>query len=125
MKALRNLFTKNCMMIGAPIEGKLVSINEVSDPTFGEEIIGKGAAIIPSANQVYAPVNGKVATVFPTGHAIALVADDGEEILIHIGLDTVKLNGERSMFRRSRQLKRVTFSWRRILRRSRRQAMMS
>lgn len=94
MKALRNLFTKNCMMIGAPIEGKLVSINEVSDPTFGEEIIGKGAAIIPSANQVYAPVNGKVATVFPTGHAIALVADDGEEILIHIGLDTVKLNGE-------------------------------
>lgn len=94
MKFFQNLFTKSGIVIGAPVSGKLVSIKEVSDPTFGEEILGKGAAIIPTAGQVYAPVDGKVATVFPTGHAIALVGSDGEEILIHVGLDTVKLNGQ-------------------------------
>lgn len=94
MKLFQNLFSKGDIVIGAPIAGKLVSIKEVSDPTFGDEILGKGAAIIPSDGRVYAPVDGKVATVFPTGHAIALVGSDGEEILIHVGLDTVKLNGK-------------------------------
>lgn len=94
MKLFQNLFSKGDIVIGAPVAGKLVSIKEVSDPTFGDEILGKGAAIIPSDGRVYAPVDGKVATVFPTGHAIALVGSDGEEILIHVGLDTVKLNGK-------------------------------
>lgn len=94
MKLFKNLFAKGDMVVGAPMAGKLVSIKEVSDPTFGDEILGKGAAIIPSGNQVYAPADGKVGTVFPTGHAVAIVASDGEEILIHVGLDTVKLNGQ-------------------------------
>lgn len=94
MKLFQNLFSKGDIVIGAPVAGKLVSIKEVSDPTFGDEILGKGAAIIPSDGRVYAPVDGKVATVFPTGHAIALVGSDGEEVLIHVGLDTVKLNGK-------------------------------
>ena len=94
MKLFQNLFAKGGIVVGAPIAGKLVSIKEVSDPTFGDEILGKGAAIIPSGNQVYAPVDGKVGTAFPTGHAVAIVASDGEEILIHVGLDTVKLNGQ-------------------------------
>lgn len=94
MKLFQNLFSKGDIVIGAPVAGKLVSIKEVSDPTFGDEILGKGAVIIPSDGRVYAPVDGKVATVFPTGHAIALVGSDGEEILIHVGLDTVKLNGK-------------------------------
>ena len=94
MKLFQNLFSKGGIVVGAPMAGKLVSIKEVSDPTFGDEILGKGAAIIPSGNQVYAPVDGKVGTAFPTGHAVAIVASDGEEILIHVGLDTVKLNGQ-------------------------------
>lgn len=94
MKILQNLFAKGGIVVGAPIAGSLVSIKEVSDPTFGEEILGKGVAIIPSDNRIYAPVDGKVATVFPTGHAVAVVGNDGMEILIHVGLDTVKLNGE-------------------------------
>lgn len=94
MKILQNLFAKGGIVVGAPIAGSLVSIKEVSDPTFGEEILGKGVAIIPSNNRIYAPVDGKVATVFPTGHAVAVVGNDGMEILIHVGLDTVKLNGE-------------------------------
>ncbi len=94
MKILQNLFAKGGIVVGAPVAGSLVSIKEVSDPTFGEEILGKGVAIIPSANQICAPVDGKVATAFPTGHAVAVVGNDGMEILIHVGLDTVKLNGE-------------------------------
>lgn len=94
MKLFQNKLPKNKgIQISAPMEGKLVSIREVSDPTFSEEILGKGVAIIPSENQVFAPVDGTIRTVFPTGHAIAIVANEGAEILIHVGIDTVKLNG--------------------------------
>ena len=81
-------------IITAPVSGKLVSIKEVNDPTFSEEILGKGVAIIPSDKQICAPATGTVTTVFPTGHAAALTTDDGAGILIHIGLDTVKLDGK-------------------------------
>lgn len=81
-------------MIGAPIEGEAVPSAEISDPTFGEELLGKGMAIKPAVGKVYAPVDGTVAMVFGTKHAISLVSDGGAEILIHIGLDTVSLNGE-------------------------------
>lgn len=98
MKLFQNLFNSNAkdnsIKIGAPISGKLVSIKEVSDPTFGEEILGKGAAVIPDDGKVYAPADGTVSTVFPTGHAVAMATDDGVEILIHVGLDTVKLDGK-------------------------------
>ncbi|MCM1122557.1 MAG: PTS glucose transporter subunit IIA [Eubacterium sp.] len=95
MKLFQGLFSKdNGRKVGAPMAGKLVSIKKVSDPTFSDEIIGKGAAIIPSDNRVCAPVDGVVTTIFPTGHAAAVTGDGGEEILIHVGLDTVKLNGK-------------------------------
>ncbi len=95
MKLFQNLFTKDSgMKVGAPVAGWLVSIKEVSDPTFSDEILGKGAAIIPSDNRICAPVDGVVTTVFPTGHAAAVTGNGGEEILIHVGLDTVKLNGK-------------------------------
>lgn len=80
--------------IPAPLEGTAVNITEVNDPTFAEEILGKGAAIIPSKGSVVAPMDCEVISVFETKHAIALRAENGAEILIHIGLDTVKLGGK-------------------------------
>lgn len=82
------------IVLGAPMAGKCVSIKEVPDPTFGEEILGKGIAVIPSDGHVYAPADGTISTVFPTGHAAGLTTADGAELLIHIGLDTVELKGE-------------------------------
>ncbi|NBH32443.1 PTS beta-glucoside transporter subunit EIIBCA [Clostridiaceae bacterium] len=84
----------NAATIYAPVTGKAVSLKEVSDPTFAEEILGKGVAIIPTDGHVVSPVNGTVVTVFETLHAIGLKSDDGVEVLIHIGLDTVKLGGK-------------------------------
>jgi PTS system beta-glucosides-specific IIC component len=80
--------------IQSPINGMAVSLVEVSDPTFSQEILGKGVAIIPSDGRLVSPVKGTVDTVFETLHAIGLKADDGTELLIHIGLDTVKLEGK-------------------------------
>lgn len=94
MKLFQNLFGKGSIEVGAPVAGKCMPIKEVSDPTFGEEILGKGIAMIPSENKFYAPADGTVTTVFPTGHAVAVTSEDGVEILIHVGLDTVKLDGK-------------------------------
>ena len=80
-------------VLGAPIEGEAVESAEISDPTFGMELLGKGMAIKPAVGKVYAPVNGTVGMVFETKHAISITSEGGAEILIHIGLDTVSLNG--------------------------------
>ena len=95
MKLFQNLMGKdNGIVVESPVSGRLVSIKEVNDPTFSEEILGKGAAVIPSGNRICSPVDGTVTTMFPTGHAAAVTGDNGIEVLIHVGLDTVKLNGE-------------------------------
>ncbi len=86
--------TKKEMIISSPVKGKVVALSEVPDETFSQEMLGKGIAIIPEEKQFYAPVSGEVSVVFPTGHAIGLIGEDGTELLIHIGLDTVQLNGE-------------------------------
>lgn len=80
--------------LGAPMKGKCVSLKEVNDPTFSEEILGKGVAVIPADGTVYAPADGTITTVFPTGHAVGMTTDTGAELLIHVGLDTVKLGGK-------------------------------
>ena len=80
-------------VIGSPIEGEAVVSAEISDPTFGEELLGKGLAIKPAVGKVYAPADGTIGMVFDTKHAISMTTEGGAELLIHVGLDTVTLNG--------------------------------
>lgn len=80
--------------IQAPVSGTMVPLSEVNDPTFAQEILGKGAAVVPLENLFCAPVDGTVLMVFDTKHAISFEDEAGAEILMHVGLDTVNLKGE-------------------------------
>ncbi|MEZ3158361.1 beta-glucoside-specific PTS transporter subunit IIABC [Microbacterium sp. BWR-S6Y] len=77
-----------------PVDGTVVALSEVADAAFADGSLGKGVAIRPTSGAVYAPFDGTVVAAFPTGHAIGLRGVDGVELLIHVGLDTVKLGGE-------------------------------
>ncbi len=89
------LFAKNNNdQVFAPVAGQAVPVSEVPDPTFAEGMLGNGVAIIPSEGKVYAPCDATVDMMFTTGHAVSLVADFGAEILIHVGLETVGLEGK-------------------------------
>jgi len=81
-------------IVHAPLTGEVTPLSEVPDQVFSEKMMGDGIAIKPSQGEVRAPFNGKIQMIFPTKHAIGLVSDSGLELLIHIGLDTVKLNGD-------------------------------
>lgn len=78
----------------SPIVGEVVNLSEVNDPVFSSGVMGKGIAVKPSKGLVYAPADAEIAIAFPTGHAYGLKTDKGAEILIHIGIDTVSMNGE-------------------------------
>ncbi|VXB92203.1 phosphotransferase system (PTS) beta-glucoside-specific enzyme IIBCA component [Exiguobacterium sp. 8H] len=80
--------------VSAPLKGEVVSLESVRDEVFSSGAMGKGIAIMPSEGAVYAPFDGEIVTVYPSKHAIGLRSDTGVEVLIHIGLDTVKLNGQ-------------------------------
>lgn len=94
LKEKLNKKDSNALIIGSLLEGEVVSIKKVNDPTFADEILGKGMAIKPSKGRVVSPVDGEIGMIFKTNHAVSITSEDGIEILIHIGLDTVKLNGE-------------------------------
>jgi len=78
----------------SPIEGEIIPISEVDDQVFASKMMGEGFAVLPSDGTIKAPISGIVKMIAPTKHAIGIVADDGMELLLHLGIDTVDLNGE-------------------------------
>lgn len=80
--------------VGSPAKGQAVAISQVKDETFATEVLGRGIAVIPEEGRVVAPFDGTVSLMFDTSHAVALTGENGVELLIHIGIDTVKLGGE-------------------------------
>ena len=81
------------IQVESPADGKLEPLSQVKDETLASGILGKGAAVVPDNGRVVSPVNGRITSVFPTGHAVGIVDENGVELLIHIGIDTVKLEG--------------------------------
>lgn len=82
----------NKTVITAPVSGELLQLSETTEPVFSSEMMGKGVAINPSESTIIAPVDGTVTVVMP--HAIGIVTDNGIEVLIHVGIDTVDMKGE-------------------------------
>ncbi|MEG0362050.1 MAG: beta-glucoside-specific PTS transporter subunit IIABC [Longicatena sp.] len=80
--------------VESPLTGRVVALKDVQDNAFASEVLGKGVAIIPTEGVLVAPVDGVVSVLFPTLHAVGFTSDDGVEVLVHVGLDTVQLNGE-------------------------------
>ncbi|MDO4203314.1 MAG: PTS glucose transporter subunit IIA [Selenomonadaceae bacterium] len=83
----------NPKIIYCPVKGKSIDLKDVKDDVFSTGMMGKGIAIIPEEGKVYSPCDGEVTMTFPTGHALGIESVKGAEILIHIGIDTVKMNG--------------------------------
>ncbi|EJN56093.1 PTS sugar transporter subunit IIA [Loigolactobacillus coryniformis] len=81
-------------IITAPVTGNLINITAVQDDVFSEKMMGDGFAVIPNEGNVFAPVVGKITTIFPTQHAIGIKTAFGLEVLVHMGLDTVELEGK-------------------------------
>lgn len=79
------------MIISSPVDGKTITLDEVNDGVFSERMLGDGIAMIPEDHNFYAPISGELVTLFPTGHAYGIKGNDGTEILVHIGIDTVEI----------------------------------
>jgi glucose-specific phosphotransferase system IIA component len=93
-KIMRGTSPDSTKQILSPLKGVVLSLSEIPEATFKEEMMGKTIAIRPTSGVVVAPFDGEVATLFHTRHAIGLIGPDGVEVLIHVGIDTVKMNGE-------------------------------
>lgn len=90
----QNIFGVKLETIKSPVRGKVVPLSSIQDPLFATETVGKGIAIEPETGKIYSPVDGLITTQFPTGHAVGITSKNGAEVLIYIGLDTVKLKGK-------------------------------
>lgn len=80
--------------VRSPLTGHVIPLADVADPVFAAGVLGPGVAVVPTVGEARAPFDGVVTALFPTGHAVGLTSRDGVEVLIHIGLDTVQLDGE-------------------------------
>lgn len=94
--SLKKMFGKNAKTISlkAVEDGRTIPMDEVNDQTFAQELLGPGIAIVPSNGTVVSPINGTIATVMDTKHAVCIQGEDGLELIVHAGLDTVELNGK-------------------------------
>jgi PTS system beta-glucosides-specific IIC component len=81
-------------VIGTAVAGKVITLDEVPDKVFASRALGEGVGIVPTDGTIVAPVSGTLATVAGTGHAYGIKTDDGVEVLVHVGIDTVRLKGE-------------------------------
>lgn len=88
-----SLKSLDTLSIASPIQGAIIPLKSIKDETFASGLLGKGVGILPSQGRVVSPVDGEVTSLFRTHHAIGLTADNGTEVLIHVGIDTVKLDG--------------------------------
>jgi PTS system glucose-specific IIC component len=91
-EAIKISMTKSTFL--SPANGKVLKLSEVPDKTFAENILGEGFAIEPNEGVIYAPCSGQIMNVFPTKHAIGILSEDGLEVLVHVGIDTVRMKGE-------------------------------
>ena len=90
-----DLVADDCdLSVNSPVEGKTIPLTQVSDEVFASGVLGKGIAVQPASGKILAPADATVSMIYPTLHAIGLILDSGIEMMIHIGIDTVKLNGE-------------------------------
>lgn len=97
----KNLFKKdnksskseNVVLLN-PVDGEVVNLEKVPDEVFSQKMLGDGFAVMPSGGKIYAPIGGEIKVLFPTLHAISIESKEGLEILIHIGIDTVELDGK-------------------------------
>lgn len=94
MGIFSGILKKKSIIISAPVNGRCIPLNEIPDETFSQGFLGSGVAIEPTSGKICAPAAGEITAVFPTGHAVGMETPDGVEILIHIGIDTVKLEGK-------------------------------
>lgn len=85
---------KGNILISSPLKGQIVKLSDVKDEAFSSGALGKGVAVMPAEGALYAPADGKISALFPTGHAIGLSTETGAEILMHVGMDTVQLDGK-------------------------------
>lgn len=81
-------------VLNSPAVGKVQTLENVADPVFAQKVMGEGFGVVPNNEKIYSPITATVTSVFKTKHAIGLKTDDGLEVMVHMGLDTVELNGE-------------------------------
>lgn len=93
-KNTKNSKSEEEYTLGSPTDGTVIPIDGVADEVFSARILGDGFAVIPSGEEICAPCDGRIDTVFDTSHAVSMTSDFGAELLIHCGIDTVKLSGE-------------------------------
>lgn len=89
-----NFLKKKTTAITTPAVGEIILLEQVNDPVFAQKMMGDGFAVEPQAGTIYAPVTGTITNIFPTKHAVSFKTEQGTEVLLHLGIDTVTLNGE-------------------------------